>query len=182
MKKIIIIAAALVSFHNAAHAQAANSSASQTVNLNLANAIDITFTGSGTATGAAVNLAFNTVSDYANGVQSTAQEMKVRSNKNFKVSVKANATNFTYSGATSPAPAMPVASVLDVKVAANSTGGSIGSGFSSYKSLSTSNQDIITNATAGGNNLFSVQYEAQPGFAYPAGTYTVDVVYTATQL
>src|SRR5690606_37155362 len=101
MKKIIIIAAALVSFNHAANAQAANSSASQTVNLNLANAIDITFTGSGTATGAAVNLAFNTVSDYANGVQSTAQQMKVRSNKNFKVSVKANAANFTYTGATS---------------------------------------------------------------------------------
>jgi len=182
MKKIIIIAAALISLNTVANAQSANSSASQTVNLNLSDAIDITFTGSGTATGAAVNLAFNTVSDYANGVQSTSQQMKVRSNKNFKVSVKANSANFSYTGSTSPAPTMPVASVLSTKVSANSTGGSTGSGFGSYKAITTTNQDIITGATAGGNNLFSVQYEAQPGFAYPAGTYTVDVVYTATQL
>jgi len=25
-------------------------------------------------------------------------------------------------------------------------------------------------------------YQATPGFSYPAGTYTTDVVYTATQL
>ena len=131
MKKIIIIAAAFIALNTAANAQSANSSASQTVTLNLTDA---------------------------------------------------NSTNFSYTGATSPAPTMPVASVLSTKVSANSTGGSIGSGFSAYKAITTSNQDIITGATAGGNNLFSVQYEAQPGFAYPAGTYTVDVVYTATQL
>src|SRR5690606_7139842 len=108
MKKIIIIAAALISFNTAANAQAANSSASQTANLNLADAIDITFTGSGTATGAAVNLAFNTVNDYANGVQSTAQQMKVRSNKSFKVSVKSNSNHFSYTGSASPAPNMSV--------------------------------------------------------------------------
>lgn len=180
MKKIITIAAALLSFGFAANAQS-SANASQTVVLNLTDAIELSFTSTGTTTGSAVNLAFNTVSDYANGVQSTAQQLRVRSNKNFNVAVKSNATNFSYTGSTSPAPVMPVASVLDVKVSANATGGSIANGFSSYKSLTTSNQNIITSGAAGGNNLFSVQYEAQPGFAYPAGTYTVDVVYTATQ-
>ena len=181
MKKIVIIAAALISLNTAANAQA-NSSATQTVNLNLANAIDITFTGSGTATGAAVNLAFNSVSDYANGVQSTAQQLKVRSNKSFNVAVKANSANFSYTGSTSPAPVMPVTNVLSAKVSANSTGGTIANGFGNYTALTASNVNLLTSATSSGNSLFSIQYEAQPGFTYPAGTYTVDVVYTATQL
>jgi hypothetical protein len=183
MKKIIAIAAILTSAF-AANAQNASSSATQTVNLNLANAIEITFTGSGTATGAAVNLAFNTVNDYANGVTSAAQDLKVRSNKNFAVTVKANATNFTYSGTTTPAPVMPVSGVLGLKVSANGTGGTIASPFSSsaYSGLTSANQNLISNGTNGGSQTFSVMYQATPGFSYPAGTYTTDVVYTATQL
>ncbi len=183
MKKIIAIAAILTSAF-AANAQNASSTATQTVNLNLANAIEITFTGSGTATGAAVNLAFNTVNDYANGVQSSAQELKVRSNKNFTVAVKSNSTNFTYTGSTTPAPVMPVASVLDLKVTANGTGGTIATPFSAtaYADVTGTNQNLITNGTHGGNQTFSVMYQATPGFSYPAGTYSADVVYTATQL
>ncbi|HLO71487.1 MAG TPA: hypothetical protein VK167_15170, partial [Flavipsychrobacter sp.] len=98
MKKVIAIVA--LSFVGiAAKAQVA-STATQTVNLNLSNAIELTFTGSNTATGAAVNLAFNTVNDYANGVQSSAQELKVRSNKKFGVTVRTNNTNFSYTGTT----------------------------------------------------------------------------------
>ena len=182
MKKIIAIAA-FASLGFAANAQNANSSASQTVKLSLSNAIEITFTGTGNATGSDVTIPFTTVNDYANGVESAAQELKVRSNKNFTVEVKTNATNFSYSGSTSPAPTMPVNGVLGVMVSANSTGGSIGSNFSnsSYSTLKSSNQDLITNGSRGGNQKFSVKYKATPGFAYPAGTYSVDVVYTATQ-
>ena len=184
MKKIAIIAAALVSFSVAANAQNASSSATQTVNLNLSNAIEITFTGSGSATGAAVNLAFNTVNDYANGVESGAQELKVRSNKKFGVTVKTNATNFSYSGATSPAPVMPVANILNLMVSSNTTGGTIASGFSAsaYNTLGATAQNLLSNCNNGGDQKFAVKYKATPGFAYPAGTYTVDVVYTATQL
>ena len=66
MKKVFAIAALTIAGF-ASKAQVA-STATQTVNLNLSNAIELTFTGSNTATGAAVNLAFNTVNDYANGV------------------------------------------------------------------------------------------------------------------
>src|ERR1700748_1447239 len=114
MKKLIAIAAIVTSAY-AANAQNASSAATQTVNLNLANAIELTFVGSGTATGAAVNIAFNTVNDYANGVASAAQDLKVRSNKNFAVTVNANAANFTYTGSTTPAPTMPVSGVLALK-------------------------------------------------------------------
>jgi hypothetical protein len=183
MKKIVLFAAILSCITVAVKAQVA-STATQTVNLNLSNAIELTFTGSGTATGAAVNLAFNTVNDYANGVQSSAQELKVRSNKKFGVTVRTNNTNFSYTGTTTPAPVMPVSGVLALKVSANATGGTIASPFSAsaYSGLSNTAANLITNANNGGNQTFSVMYEATPGFAYPAGTYTVDVVYTATQL
>ncbi len=182
MKKVIAIAALAISGF-AANAQVA-STATQTVNLNLSNAIELTFTGSGNATGAAVNLAFNTVNDYANGVTSAAQELKVRSNKKFGVTVKSNAANFTYTGSATPVPVMPVSGVLDLKVSANATGGTIATPFSAtaFNGLTATAANLLTNCNNGGNQTFSVMYEATPGFAYPAGTYTVDVVYTATQL
>ena len=40
---------------------------------------------------------------------------------------------------------------------------------------------ILTGASNGNNQTFSVKYKATPGFAYPAGVYAVDVTYTATQ-
>lgn len=180
MKKVFAIAAlAIVGI--SAKAQTVSSTATQTVNLALSNAIELTFTGSGTATGAAVTIPFTSVTDYANGVESAAQQLKVRSNKAFGVTVKANAANFTYTGTTSPAPTMPVSGVLAAKVSTNGTGGTIAGTFGSYTSLTSSAQNLISNGTNGGNQTFSVMYNATPGFAYPAGTYTVDVVYTATQ-
>jgi hypothetical protein len=79
---------------------------------------------------------------------------------------------------------MPVAGVLDLRVPANATGGAIASPFSAtnYADLGATAQNLLTNCNNGGNQTFSIQYNATPGFAYPAGTYTVDVVYTATQL
>lgn len=182
MKKVLTIAAmAIVGF--AAKAQTPSSTATQTVNLNLSNAIELTFTGNNSATGAAVNLAFNTVNDYANGVESANQELKVRSNRRFGVAVKTSAANFTYTGSVTPAPVMPV-SVLGLKVMANGTGGTVATPFSTtaYAPLSATSANLLTNCNNGGNQTFSIKYEAEPGFTYPAGTYTTDVVYTATQL
>ena len=184
MKKIIIAATAILGFASASFAQSnASGTASQTVQLALSNALEITFTGNGSATGGTVTIPFTTVNDYANGVESGAQEIKVRSNKNFGVTVKTSTAYFsvTNSGVTTTS-TMP-ASVLGIEVTANATGGSIASGFSAsaYNSLSATAANLITNASYGGNQTFSVKYKATPGFAYPAGTYATDVVYTATQ-
>jgi hypothetical protein len=184
MKKIIIAASAILGFATFANAQSnASGTASQTVQLALSNALEITFTGTGSATGSTVTIPFTTVNDYANGVASSAQEIKIRSNKNFGVTVKTSTANFsvTNNGVTTTS-TMP-ASVLGIMVTANGTGGTIASGFSSsaYNSLSATAANLINNATYGGNQTFSVQYKATPGFAYPAGTYATDVVYTATQ-
>jgi hypothetical protein len=40
---------------------------------------------------------------------------------------------------------------------------------------------MINNGLAGGSRTFNVNYRAIPGFEYPAGAYTMDVVFTATQ-
>jgi hypothetical protein len=182
MKKIIIIAASFVSFGFAANAQNATGSATQTVQLGLSNALEIIFTGSGTATGATVALPFNSVGDYASGVESSAQQLKVRSNKNFSITVNAGAPNFnvTNSGVTS-ASTMPVSGVLAVKVASNQTNGTVDAGFEGYGNLTSSAQNMISNGEKGGNQTFSIQYKATPGFAYPAGIYATDVTFTATQ-
>jgi len=183
MKKLIAIAIFATSAI-AANAQNASSTASQTVNLNLSNAIELTFTGTGDKEGADVNIPFNSVNDYANGVESASQELRVRSNKDFAVTVKTNAADFSYNGSTIPAPQMPVKDVLGIMVTANGTGGTIQAPFSNvgYASLVSTDQDLIDNGKRGGNQTFAIKYKATPGFAYPAGTYTVDVVYTATQL
>ena len=182
MKKIILIAASLVSFGFAANAQNATGTATQTVNLALSNALEITFTGSATNVGATVALPFTTVNDYANGVESGTQELKVRSNKNFTINVKASAANFTTTtGGVTSASSMPVSGVLNLLVASNNTAGTISNGFGSFTTLTSSPQDLITNASKGGNQTFSVKYKATPGFAYPAATYSTDVIYTATQ-
>src|SRR5690606_29779060 len=108
------------------------------------NAIELTFTGNNSANGSAVTMAFTSVNNYANGVESAAQELKVRSNKDFSVTVKANAQNFTYSCTTTPSPSMPVSGVLGVKVTANGTGGSIASPFSAanYATFTKDNQNL----------------------------------------
>ena len=175
---------ALIALSIVASAQTnASSTAQQTVELGLSNTIDITFTGSGTATGGTVTLPFATVTDYANGVESAAQQLKVRSNKIFNVTVAASAANFsvTNNGTTSVS-TMPVAGVLDLMVSSNQAGGTIASGYSAYGGgLSTAAASILTGASNGNNQTFSVKYKATPGFAYPAGVYAVDVIYTATQ-
>jgi hypothetical protein len=173
-RKRIVFAAALILSAFTAQAQPSETAA-QIANLSLTDAIDIKLTGAST-----VIFPFTTTNDYLNGVVSQAQELKVRSTKTFSVAVKASAASFTYAGAVTPAPVMPV-SVLSVKVSSNSTGGNIVSPFSAFSSITNGDQDIIANGTSGSNQLFSVMYQAMPSFNYPGGTYTVDVIYTATQ-
>ncbi len=185
MKKFIaIVTFATISIAATAQTQSnQTATASQTVKLVLSNAIEITFTGNSSATGADVNIPFTSVNDYANGVESAEQELKVRSNKDFYVRVKTGSNKFSYTGNTTPAPQMPVKNVLNLKVTANNTGGSIASPFSSnnYATLKNNSQSLLTNCDRGGDQTFKIKYKATPGFAYPAGTYSVDVIYTATQ-
>ena len=186
MKKLLSIAALSFGIATAAQAQttsAPSSNATQQVQLSLSDALELSFVGSGN-TGTTVSLPFTTVAHYSSGVQSAPQDLVVKSNKKFSVSVKTSAATFSYAGSATSGTNMPVNGVLGISVNANSTGGSVAAPFSTstYSSLTAADQTLISNANNGGNQTFSIKYEAKPSFAYPAGTYTVDVVYTATQL
>ena len=181
MKKIVTYLIVNMAALGAVYAQGGNASASQATSLQLGNALDISFTNTGSATGSSINLNINTINKLTNGVTSSNQTLRVRSNENFAVSVKTNSTYFTYSGSVSPAPAMP-ASVLAIKINNNNTGGSIISPFNGFGALSSTDQAAINNGTNGDNKTFRVKYKATPGFDYPGGNYTIDVVYTATQI
>ncbi len=182
MKKIITILILLLSAVVSVKAQNQSFSGTQHTELALSNAIDIGFLTTGNSNGSDVNLIFSNVNDYANGVESSPIQLKVRSNKKFIVRAKASANNFSYSGNTSPAPTMPVRNTLYIKVVSNNTGGNIPNAVDNqYKTLRKSNRKIVNNGQPGGNQTFAVQYKAAPGFAYPAGTYSVNVIYTATQ-
>lgn len=179
MKKIILFALTLLCISLGANAQNANSGATQTAKVDLSNAIEIKFYSS--YYGGTQTMTFNNVNDYANGKTTGWQILIIRSNKDYNVTVKTNANNFSYSGSTSPAPVMPV-SVLNVGNFYNGTGGTVSSTFNNtYAPLSATEQNLITNGKKGSFQYFFTRYKATPGFAYPAGTYTAEVIYTATQ-
>ena len=160
MKKLTLIAATLFAGFTAANAQSAT--ANQTVTLTLQNSIDIAFTA---ATG--TNFTFANTTDYQNGLSNlNASSLQVKSNRPWAVTVGSASANF--SGPSAPSPAMP-SSVLGVRL----------NGGSSYGALSTTSQALTSGAR--GMSSFSVDYNANPGFSYDAGTYTLSVVYTATQ-
>lgn len=153
----------------------------QVVDISLTNVITLKFTSTGTSTGSAISLPISTLTNYTSGVTSTTQQLNVSSTKPFNITVKTNAANFTYTGSYTTGTTMPVNSSLKLQVTANATGGSVAGTFSSYTFLTSTNQSLINSATTGANKTFSIQYQAIPGFGYPAGTYATSVVYTATQ-
>lgn len=162
--------------------QSVNGNAQQSVQLGLAKAIDISFTANNSNIGNIVSLVFDDVNDYVNGVESPEQGMRVRANVKFDVSVDISSSNFSYTGPANSGNVMPVSNVLRLKVTQNNTGGNITGGFgNNFQQLTTNDKKIINNADAGGDRTFAVKYRATPGFAYAAGTYTVDVIYTATE-
>lgn len=165
----------------AVRAQNLSSAATQTTNLNLTDAIELTYVANNSATGATVNFSFNTVNDYANGLESAPIQMRVRSNKGFNLSVKSNTAYFSYTGTTSPAPQMYVGSVLYFKMTQNNTGGWSWVN-NRYDYIDQYNWTFLYYGVNGGDQNFTIVYRVTPGFAFPAGQYTADVIYTATQL
>ena len=176
LKRISLAVMAVLFTTTFAAAQNQSSAASQTVKLTLEPVIQIT-----AITANDVELGFNTTNHYASGVESGKQEFKVQSNKDFTISVKADGDYFSYSGTTVPAPKMPVQNTLYLALSGNNTGGSVAGSFNSFTSLSNTPKDLLIGCSNGGDKVFAVNYKAAPGNAYPAGVYTVGIVYTATQ-
>lgn len=185
MKKLILFLLILVCGATAVQAQQpAKASAVQQMHLNMADAIELTFVASNSNAGNNVDMVFGQLMDFVNGVTSTQQNLRVRSNKNFAISVKTNSANFSYTGNALIPPVIPVSNVLKVNVVSNSTGGLLGGLFNliNFATLSLLNQNLINNCQKGGDQTFGIKYQTVPGLSYPSGSYAVDVVFTATQL
>lgn len=181
MKRNLLALSLVLRGFNAVYAQSPQSTnAAQTTNLSLSDAIEIHFVSTASSTGSIVTLPFTDVNDYADGVESAGQQIRVRSNKDFDVRMESNANYFTYSGNATSNNLMRVKDVLKMKIAANNTGGSVSGGFGNYKKVDDDDKKILNNCDKGDRD-FTIQYKASPGFEYPAGTYTVDVIFTATQ-
>lgn len=175
MRKLVMLVIFTTSGYFAT-AQQQTSSASQLIKIHLEPTINITAQSS-----SVVNLGFRNLDNYTKGVESTSQTFKVHSNKEFVVNVKTNASKFSYSGNETPAPAMPVINTLFMAVENNNTGGSIANTFNDYTSLSEMPKNLLLDCDNGQDRTFAVNYKAMPSTDYPAGDYTVAVIYTATQ-
>lgn len=159
MKNFFFTAAIILAGLASANAQTTTATAAQTVTLILKNSISINITSaSGTS------FSFDNANKYSTGLTNTsASTIQVASNLPWAVTVKTTTANFSGPSATMPA------SILGVRL----TGGS------AFTSLSASATALTSGAR--GVDAFTVDYNANPGYDYDAGTYTISVVYTATQ-
>lgn len=146
--------------------------ATQTLSISLSDVIDVRF-DNGQATGPQLKMAFNNAEDYYKGVESPMQKLKVRSNKDFTVSVRASTSS----------PSSNNASFVYLKVPENKTGGRLSNNFSNntYQKLTDNNIILVNDGQRGDDQSFSVQYKAKPGIIVDPGTYLVDVIFTATR-
>lgn len=176
IKRIGIIVMSVLVITPASNLFAQSSEATQLIKVNVEPTIEIS-----AMTIDNVNLGFNNITSYLHGVESGTQEFLVHSNKDFVVNVKTNSSTFSYSGNSFPAPKMPVNEILFLSVTNNNTGGVIANSFNSYVSLSDKPKDLLLNCGNGGGRTFAINYRANPGTRFPAGDYTIGVVYTATQ-
>ena len=182
MKRIVTVAAMAILSFTAQAQNASTSSGAQTTNLDLSNALEISLIGSSSNV---INVEFASLTDMINGVETSTQELRVRSNKKFKVTVKPSSNNFTYSGSSLIGTLLKVSTVIKIQVVNNNTGGSqpfIAQllGWQSFSVLGLP-VTLLNNCDAGNNQTFTVKYKATPGVNCKAGSYSTDMVYTATQ-
>ncbi len=160
MKKFTLFSLAVFGLFFSSKAQTTSANTSQTVTLNLQNQIEIAVLS---ATG--TSFTFASTADYTSGLtNASASQLQVKSNKAWTVTVKAGAADFT-----GPTGNQMPASALGVRI----------NGGSSFTQLSTTAANLTTGSR--GSNTFTVDYNANPGFNYDAGSYTLNVIYTATQ-
>lgn len=165
-----------------AFSQNQSGSASQPVQLILSKVIDLKFAETSSSQGPVVNMNFQDLNAYSRGVISGMQELEVYSNDDFKISIQTDAPNFVYHGMENPSKLLPVNNTLFISVADHTTGGLVNAAFDkNYQTLSQSSQDLILNGTRGAGKKLVVSYKAKPELGYPAGVYSVGVIYTATQ-
>ena len=161
MKKLFSIAILLVSATLFANAQNVGSATpTQAVSVVIKNVFDMNLSTTTTR-----SFSFDALTDYDNGIEAlNANTINYKTNKAWKVNVKALTSDFTGGAGTT---AMP-ASVIKVRK----------NGAASYIAVSSSDQELATGAR--GASSFNIDYKATPGYSYEAGTYAVTLQYTLT--
>ncbi|MBL7720102.1 MAG: hypothetical protein JNL72_14795 [Flavipsychrobacter sp.] len=182
MKRIITIVLISLAATKAMAQYGTGAGASQSASMALSDVIEIIFTETGSVEGSTVFMPFTSSQDFKNGVTVRDQELRVRANTAFKVSLKYDMNTFTYVGNEKVSPDL-LKDALGVKVTQNNTGGQVAAPFSQadYAPIATADRDLVVNGESGGNQRFAVKYKCAPKKALPVGSYFVNVVYTATK-
>lgn len=144
--------------------QAQATTKTHTVTLSINNILELDFDN----TTQTLGFTFATATDFESGKTNlSAAGLRVRSNKAWTVSVKANTANFA---ATVGGDANVAASTLSVRK----------NGTTANVALTAADQTLATGAKGGfGTNTFLIDYIANPGYIAPA-TYTLGVTFTVT--
>lgn len=177
MRKTTLLLAIFALLAIKAYSQNASATAAQQTNLTLANAIVISFTTSGSSS---MNISFTDQNQMNNGVETMTHQVLVQSNLPYDV-VMTTPTNFSYSGGFTSNTTMPVFDKFKMKITDNSTGGTnvLGNGYTDVTGTST---QLFANCPASGDATFDIKYKLKPTSAYAPGIYTMNILYTATQL
>lgn len=184
MNKILLaIAAVLITL--TASAQQQSTGGIQQVKCTLADVVGVGLGGGsngGSGGGSSVvDIPMSGTGAMASGIESPEFTINLFANAMFDVSVQASATAFTYAGTATSGTNMLVKDVLSVIISANNTGGNVANGFSAYQTVDGTNGKRVIGDGQVGVRSFGFKYKATPGFNYPAGTYTTDIVYTITK-
>jgi hypothetical protein len=161
MKKLSLVTLFLLSATIFAKAQNVGAGTStQAMSVVIKNVFDMNLSSTTTR-----SFSFDNLTDYDNGVEVlNANTLNYKTNKAWKVSVKALSADFTGGAGTTTMPS----SVIKVRK----------NGAASYVAISSTDQDLATGAR--GSSAFDIDYKATPGYNYEAGTYAVTLQYTIT--
>lgn len=162
MKKIVFVIALLLAYSQSVQAQLTTKT--HTVTLSINNILELDFDN----TTQVLGFTFANAADFESGKTNlSAAGLRVRSNKPWTVSVKANTANFA---ASSGGDGNVLSSTLSVRK----------NGGTSAIALSTTDQALATGDRGGfGANTFLIDYIANPGYVTPA-TYTLGITFTVT--
>lgn len=149
--------------------------------LSLAEVVSASLFAQDSASTAQIVIPIGGINALADGAESHEIEVTLQSTADYDVSVSSSSEYFTYNGTATTPTQMLVKDVLSIKITSNTTGGMVSNGFTQYQPVDGALNQLIIATGLSGTRTFAFRYKAQPGFNYPAGTYTTDIVYTITK-
>lgn len=164
-----------------AKAQSSGGGSGQDSRLSLVEVVSASLFASDSSNTSSINIPIGGINALADGTESHEIDVTLQSTSDYDVSVSSSSEYFTYNGTASNPTPMLVKDVLSIKITGNNTGGAVSNGFTQYQPIDGSLNQLIIATGLSGSRTFSFKYMAQPGFNYPAGTYTTDIVYTITK-